>query len=113
MNTCLITGSTSGIGKATAYQLAGKGWHVILHGRKEGLCQQSRDEIIRDTGNLQIDYVVADLSLMKEVAKMAGEIKQRFPELNILINNAGIISMEHRLTSDGFELTWEVSRCSM
>ena len=112
MNTCLITGSTSGIGKATALQLAKKNWHIILHGRKETLCQQSRDEIIRETGNTKIAYIVADLSLMKEVEKVVKEIEQKFPELNILVNNAGTVSLNRRLTSEGIELTWAVNYLS-
>jgi len=110
--TCLITGSTSGIGKATAIQLAQKGWHVVIHGRKEPECQKVKDEIIKETGNKNVDYVVADLSLMKEVDRMAAEIRRRFPDLKVLVNNAGTFSMERTITKEGVELTWAVNYLS-
>lgn len=110
--TCLITGSTSGIGKATAMQLAEKDWHIIIHGRKDHECRKVRDEIIEKTGNKNVEYIVADLSLMKEVERMADEVHKRFPNLNILVNNAGSFSMERVITKEGIEFTWAVNYLS-
>lgn len=109
---CLITGSTSGIGKATAILLAQKGWHIIIHGRKESDCQKVKKEIIDLTGNKKIDYITADLSLMNEVKAMAKEIRHRFPNLNVMVNNAGTFSMERVITKEGIELTWSVNYLS-
>ncbi len=112
MNTCLLTGSTSGIGKATAIQLSRLGWHMIIHGRKEKDCQVLKEEIKEKTGNDNVDYVISDLSLMKSVKRMAEEVTERFPELNILINNAGTFSTTRVLTAEGIEITWAVNYLS-
>ena len=110
--TCLITGSTSGIGRATAFQLARMNGHVIVHGRKEAACQNTRREIIKNTGNKKVDYVFADLSLMKEVDRMAKGVEQRFIHLNVLVNNAGTFSIHRQITPEGIELTWAVNYLS-
>lgn len=110
--TCLVTGSTLGIGKATAMQLARKGWHVVIHGRRESECQKVRDEIIKKTGNKNLEYVVADFSLMRDVERMAEDVKKRFPELKVLVNNAGTFSMERVITKEGIEFTWAVNYLS-
>lgn len=110
--TCLITGSTSGIGKATAILLARKDWHIILHGRKGSDCRKVKKEIVEITGNKKVDYITADLSLMNEVKAMAKEIRFRFPNLNVMVNNAGTFSMERVITKEGYELTWAVNYLS-
>jgi NAD(P)-dependent dehydrogenase (short-subunit alcohol dehydrogenase family) len=58
----LVTGATEGIGKATALQLADKGYRVVIHGRNAAKAQAVVDEIKQVTGNADIDYLVADLS---------------------------------------------------
>lgn len=70
-STVLITGSTDGIGKATALQLARQGWKVVVHGRSERRCQIARDEIRKTTGNREIEYLCADLASLGEVRRMA------------------------------------------
>jgi NAD(P)-dependent dehydrogenase (short-subunit alcohol dehydrogenase family) len=105
----LITGSTDGIGKETARQLAQKGAVVLLHGRNATRGRQVRDELIRATGNEQIDYFNADFSALDEVRALAGEIRKRYRKLHVLINNAGIFESKRRLSKDGFELTFAVN----
>ncbi|MEZ4849857.1 MAG: SDR family oxidoreductase [Bacteroidia bacterium] len=111
-NTALITGSTSGIGKATALALAKKGWHIIIHGRNQSSCLQTIAELKSLSNNPKIDFIHADISDLKQVKNMADEIKQRFPQLNILINNASTFSQSRKLTSDGLEQTWVVNYLS-
>ncbi len=110
--TALITGSTSGIGLATAKALAPKGWHIILHGSTEAKCQRIRTELIQETGNQQVDFVAADLFLMAEVHKMCTVVRERFPQLNVLILNAGTFHVERMLTDEGLERTWAVNYLS-
>lgn len=110
--TALITGATAGIGKATALALARQGWQVIIHGRSKDKCKASVEEIIQLTNNVKVDYVVADLSEMAQVKRMAEEVKTKFPELNVIIHNAGTFSHVPVITSEGIELTWAVNYLS-
>ena len=90
----LITGSTDGIGKETALQLAQRGATVIVHGRSVDRCQAACDDIRRATGNSNVDFVVADLSSQRQVRRMAAEIQERTDRLHVLINNAGVIVLD-------------------
>ena len=112
MNTVLITGSTDGIGKETARQLALKGWQVILHGRSEQRCKSTVEEIRKATGNSDIKYVCADLTHFVAIRKMAEEVKAGFGSLKVLINNAGIFKPQQSFSSDGIEQTFAVNHLS-
>ncbi|MBE9461385.1 SDR family NAD(P)-dependent oxidoreductase [Dyadobacter subterraneus] len=102
----LITGATSGIGRAAAFALAKKGAHVIIHGRDEVKTDQLRREIIVACGHLQVDTIVADLFLLTEVRKMADHINERYKNLDVLINNAGgLMGTEREETPEGHEKT--------
>ena len=111
-NTALITGSTSGIGKATAIKLAGLGWNVVIHGRREDRCEATVREIKAMTRNEQVAFVRADLSELSQVKALAEKIRTDFPELNVLINNAGTFSNTRLVTGDGLERTWVVNYLS-
>lgn len=111
-NTALITGACSGIGKATATALARLGWNIIIHGRTEAACQATMKDILQDHPEADLDFVVADLSQMIQVKQLAETVKLRFPNLNVLINNAGTFSNTRILTSEGMELTWAVNYLS-
>lgn len=111
-NCVLITGATSGIGKATAIALAQLGWKVIVHGRKTESCQKIVDEIKKQTNNEAVYFIAADLSEMKAVRQLAKQVKAAHPELNVLINNAGTFSKERKLTNEGLEMTWAVNYLS-
>ena len=86
---CLITGATSGIGYETAMNLAYKGFKLILVGKNRNKCQRVAGKIIHQTGNESIHFLVADLSDQHQVRQLAAQVVDRYPMLDILINNAG------------------------
>lgn len=102
----LITGATSGIGKAAALALAEQGRQVIIHGRNAEKVRQAREELAGKTGNPKIDTLVADLSVLEEVRQMADVFKRKYRRLDVLINNAGgIMHNARELTNEGHERT--------
>lgn len=107
--TILITGSTDGIGKETARQLAKLGATVIVHGRSVERCEAARDEIRAATGNPNVDLVAADLSSQQQVRQMAADILARYDRLHVLINNAGVILLQRQCTVDGLETSFAVN----
>ncbi|TXT55883.1 MAG: hypothetical protein BAJATHORv1_30266 [Candidatus Thorarchaeota archaeon] len=102
---CLVTGSNSGIGKATTKGLASMDAKLIMVVRDRQKGEAARSEIIEETGNSDIDILVADLSEMDEVRELAKQVRGKYERLDVLINNAGAIFGERRETSDGYEMT--------
>lgn len=105
----LITGSTDGIGKATAQDLLSRGAEVIIHGRNSQKGNRVQKELAKVTGGSQPDLLVADLSSRDQVRQLAEDITSRYPRLNVLLNNAGTFEKERHLTSDGVEKTFAVN----
>ena len=105
----LITGSTDGIGRQAALELAAMGATVLVHGRSESRGKNVVEEIRKATGNQKVDLLVADFTSMEQIRRLAAEVKQRCGALHVLINNAGVFMNERRLTVDGFETTFAVN----
>ena len=102
----MITGSTDGIGKITATALAKQGHTLIIHGRNQEKAERVRQEIIAETGNHDIDVLIADLLSLTDVKRAAEELKSNYSRLDVLINNAGAFFNKHRETTKaGFEKT--------
>ena len=106
---CLITGATSGIGQATAEEIAKSGVTLVVHGRDpvkaESLCERLRAE----SGNQNIHFSTADFASLDQVAVMAAEFRDRFGALHLLFNNAGVLTDHRQVSQDGFELTFGVN----
>lgn len=103
--TYVITGANSGIGKITARELARRGAHVILACRSADKTMPVIDELKRETGNEQIEFVALDLSDLASVRRCAEELLARNIPIHGLINNAGLAG-SRGTTKDGFELTF-------
>lgn len=105
----LITGGTSGIGKATAKALAAKGSAVIIAGRNEILGDKVLTELKHLTSNKNIFFEQADLADLKQVKDLAYRVNKNYPALDVLINNAGIITNELNFTNDDIEMQFGVN----
>lgn len=106
---CLITGSTSGIGKETALELARMGMHIVMNTRDEKKGKMVQEEIIKLTGNQEIDIYHCDLASFESIRHFAATIGKKYERLDILINNAGLWINKRSLTADGIELHFAVN----
>jgi retinol dehydrogenase 14 len=106
--TILITGGTSGIGKATATVLAAMGARVVVTGRNEERGERAVEDIRRDTGG-EVSLMLADLAVQADVRRLAEEFKERHDRLDVLVNNAGVVQSERTETPDGIETTLAVN----
>jgi retinol dehydrogenase 12 len=106
---CLITGATDGIGRETALELAARGFVVVVAARDAAKAQALVKEIELTTGHRDAGTITADLRSLAEVRQLSEIFRQRYPRLDVLINNAGIFSGVRQLTGDGFETTYQVN----
>lgn len=108
----LVTGATSGLGKAAAATLAKKGATVVIVGRNAAKTEATVREITEQSGTSTMDGLVADLSLMAEVRRLANEFQKRYDRLDVLINNVGAVFARRQLTVDGYERTFALNHLS-
>jgi NAD(P)-dependent dehydrogenase (short-subunit alcohol dehydrogenase family) len=106
---CLITGATSGIGKATAMGLANMGANVVMVGRDRGRGEAALAEVKGKSANASVDLMLADLSSQEEIRRLADEFKEAYSRLDVLINNAGVIRSKRITSADGIETTFAVN----
>jgi NAD(P)-dependent dehydrogenase (short-subunit alcohol dehydrogenase family) len=110
--TCLVTGSTDGVGRHVALELAAAGATVLVHGRNRERAEHVIGEI-RKHGNGKTLFYPADLSSLQEVRELAASIRRNHERLDVLINNAGIGSRsggpQRRTSADGHELRFAVN----
>jgi NAD(P)-dependent dehydrogenase (short-subunit alcohol dehydrogenase family) len=107
--TIVITGATAGIGLAAAQELARRGARILGVSRNPEKCARTAAELRRATGNPAIDFLPADLSLQKDIRRLAGEIQSAYPHIHALINNAGAINLRRELTAEGIERTFALN----
>ena len=102
----LVTGATSGIGEVTARELARQGAHVVILARNAEKAAKTQQKIIQATGNERVDVVLADLSNLSQVRAVAADLHARYPRLDVLVNNAGLMfGAERQVSAEGYELT--------
>jgi retinol dehydrogenase-14 len=107
--TILVTGANSGIGKATAQGLAALGARVVMACRSPKRGEKARRDIVRRTGNDGVSLLVADLSTTAGVRGLARDFLAGHDRLDVLINNAAILTSRRRVTSEGFEMQFFVN----
>jgi retinol dehydrogenase 14 len=106
--TVLVTGATSGIGRATALGLARMGAHVAITGRDRGRTEDAASEI-RMAGGRDVDVFVADLSSQAQVRRLASEVLEGLSRIDVLVNNVGGYWSTRHITADGLERTFALN----
>jgi NAD(P)-dependent dehydrogenase (short-subunit alcohol dehydrogenase family) len=107
--TALVTGSNSGIGWATARALAADGARVILGCRNLHKAEDARESILKIHPKATVEVISMDLANIMNIKSAAEVLKRRFSQLDILINNAGVMSLTRQETREGFEMTFGVN----
>jgi NAD(P)-dependent dehydrogenase (short-subunit alcohol dehydrogenase family) len=103
----IITGASSGIGKAAAKLLLADGWHVIAHGRDPARTLAAAEELHATiTPGARLDMVQGDLALLSDAARLATEIAALTPRIDALLCNAGGVRAEKFVTAEGHEATF-------
>jgi NAD(P)-dependent dehydrogenase (short-subunit alcohol dehydrogenase family) len=105
----LVTGANSGLGKAVASALAGRGATVLMVCRDLGRGEAARQSILAATGNPEVHLLVADLASQAAVRALAAEVRGRFQGLHLLVNNAGTAFPARRLSPEGIEMALAVN----
>jgi NAD(P)-dependent dehydrogenase (short-subunit alcohol dehydrogenase family) len=106
---CLVTGATSGIGRATARALARLGATVVNVGRDPEKSAATAAQLKEQSGNPDVDFLLADLSSQAEIRRLARQFKKRYRRLDVLMNNAGAVFMQRRESVDGIEMTFALN----
>ena len=101
----MVTGATNGVGKITALEIARMGATVIIVSRNTQKCKQTVSEIQKETGNHQVETIPADLSSQAQIHHLATTFLEKYDQLDVLINNAGMLFHERKESEDGIEMT--------
>jgi len=107
--TAVVTGASSGIGLHTALGLARTGMRVVMAGRNRARTEAARRLVTERSGSDRVAVALADFSRLAEVRRLADEILAGNGGLDLLVNNAGLMSPRYRFSFDGFELTFAVN----
>lgn len=108
----LVTGATAGIGLVTARELARTGATVVGVGRHPEKSAAVAKQIREATRNPNVEFLLADLSVQKQVRALAQTFRERYARLDVLINNAGAVYLNRQESADGLELTFALNHLS-
>ena len=107
--TILITGSTDGIGLETVKMLAEKGENIIIHGRNKKKVKKVEGVLKEINNTVEVKSIVADLSELDKVREMAEILLKECPQIDVLINNAGVLVVDNTKTKDNLETRFVVN----
>lgn len=106
---CIVTGANSGIGRATAVGLAKKGATLVMLCRDIACGEEALNDIVSVSQNDSIELIMCDLASQKSIRQFVKDFKQKYENLHVLINNAGVNYNRRILTEDGLETTFAVN----
>ncbi len=107
--TCVITGSTGGLGAALAELAAQRGYDLILHGRKEASLNELKNRILDSHPHVNVFLISGDLGNTVDTSTIARKISNLAPKLDLLINNAGVLLDGIKMSSSGLEMHTQVN----
>jgi NAD(P)-dependent dehydrogenase (short-subunit alcohol dehydrogenase family) len=107
--TCVVTGATSGIGLEAALGLAKQGARVVIVGRNPAKTEAVLREIRERSGNEAVEAALADLASQAAIRGLAKELEARCPRIDVLLNNAGVVTIRRETTPDGIETVFGVN----
>ncbi len=111
-STIVLTGASSGIGLAAAKELAGRGHHVVLVGRDPQRLAAAVESVRLTAGGRKPDAHRADFAVLDEVRALGKRLADTYPKIDVLVNNAGLLSHHRSITIDGWETTIQVNHLS-
>jgi NAD(P)-dependent dehydrogenase (short-subunit alcohol dehydrogenase family) len=109
MPTVILTGATRGIGRAAALELAGRGAELGVAGRDAARVRETAEKARASGGGAPVHEHMADLARMDEVRRLASELLEVYPRIDVLANNAGAMFTSRHVTPDGFEQTFALN----
>ena len=105
----MVTGATAGIGLQTAKDIAKMNAKVVIVGRNLQKTKGVVADIKRETGNKNIEYLLADLSSLADMRQLADDYKAKYDRLDVLVNNVGAMMTTRQETVDGLEMTFALN----
>ena len=106
---CVITGATRGIGRATVDRLAALDARLVLLCRRREDGERIAEEVAADRRGPPVDVIEVDLSSQRAIREAADTLRQRYPKVHLLLNNAGVIPQHREVTVDGLEMQFAVN----
>jgi len=105
----LLTGATDGVGRAAATEFAARGAMLTIVGRNEAKTERTAEMLRKETGNVAVDFLIGDLSVLSGMRGVVTEFRARRRRLDVLVNNAGAFFQRHAITADGIEQTFALN----
>ncbi|MFV2172469.1 SDR family NAD(P)-dependent oxidoreductase [Actinomadura sp. LOL_016] len=99
----IVTGGTSGIGKEIARGLVRRGFLVGIVCRNEMRGRATVEELVREAPEARVEIFLADLSVLMDVRRVAVSLSERFDQVHVLVNNAGVHQMRAKVSADGYD----------
>ena len=106
---CVLTGATAGIGRAAATGLVRAGADLCIVARSPDKAARVKHELEKEFPGREVDVVLADFASLSQVRSAAGELRERYPQIDVLFNNAGVVNLTREVSEDGIEMTFAVN----